>query len=460
MTGRLSDVATDAPKTHYARSADGTNLAYQMSGDGALELVFVPASVPIDLLSDDPGFVRLRRRLETFSRTVWFDVRGMGASEGDPLAALVGNVSDADLSAVLDAVGFERPALACMDTGMNLIHFSVTHPERVSALVLINSYAHYVRDDDYPCGVPPETINQFVATVQEGWGTSTAVDFVAPSRSADQRFRDWYARAGRLGSSPNQLAEITRLSFEADARHLLHLVSCPTLVLHRENNRYIRLSAGRYLAEHIPDARLVVLPGDDHLFFAGDTDALADEIEEFLTGTRSGAEGDVHSMTVLFTDIVASTEQQARVGPRTWSRLTDHHDAMIRAALARNRGHEVKTTGDGFLATFDATGRALRCAADIVAGAKDIGLDLRAGVHAGEIEVRGDDIAGLAVTIAKRVCDLAGPSQVLVSETVRGHMVGSGIEFDDWGESELKGVPGRWRLFGLRDLGHGANAAP
>jgi class 3 adenylate cyclase len=195
----------------------------------------------------------------------------------------------------------------------------------------------------------------------------------------------------------------------------------------------------------------------DHLFFVGDTDALADEIEEFLAGTRSGAEGDVLSMTVLFTDIVASTEQQARVGPRRWSQLTDHHDAMIRAALARNRGHEVKTTGDGFLATFDAAGRALRCATDILAGAKDIGLDLRAGVHTGEVEVRGDDIGGLAVTIAKRVCDLAGPGQVLVSETVRGHMVGSGVEFDDRGELELKGVPGQWRIFGLRNLGHGAS---
>jgi pimeloyl-ACP methyl ester carboxylesterase len=196
--GRLSDV-TDVPKTQYTRSPDGTNLAYQISGDGPLELVFVPAAVPIDLLSDDPGFLRFRRRLETFSHTVWFDTRGMGASEGDPLASLVGDISDTDLTAVLDAVGFERPAVAGMDAGMNLIHFSVTHPERVSALVLVNSYAHYVRENDYPCGIPPEAVDEFVATVREGWGTSAAVDFVAPSRSADQRFRDWYARAGRPG---------------------------------------------------------------------------------------------------------------------------------------------------------------------------------------------------------------------------------------------------------------------
>jgi class 3 adenylate cyclase len=222
------------------------------------------------------------------------------------------------------------------------------------------------------------------------------------------------------------------------------------VVLHREGDRFIRLGAGRYLAEHIPSAKFVVLPGDDHLFFVGDTDALVDEIEEFLTGARSGAEGDVLTMTVLFTDIVASTEHQARVGPREWSRLTDRHDAMVRLALSRHRGREVKTTGDGFLATFDATGRALRCAAEIVAGAKDLGLELRAGVHTGEVEVRGDDIAGLAVTIAKRVCDLAGPREALVSETVRINMVGSGFEFNDCGDHELKGVPGTWRLFSHR----------
>jgi class 3 adenylate cyclase len=219
--------------------------------------------------------------------------------------------------------------------------------------------------------------------------------------------------------------------------------------LHREGNRFIHPGAGRYLAENIPNAKFVALPGDDHLFFVGDTDALVDEIEEFLTGARSGAEADVTTMTVLFTDIVASTERQARVGPREWSRLTDRHDAMVRAALSRHRGHEVKTTGDGFLATFDATGRALRCAAEILAGAQDIGLDLRAGVHTGEVEVRGDDIAGLAVTIAKRVCDLAGPGEVLVSHAVEAVVSGSGIEFEDRGDHKLKGVPGTWRLYAV-----------
>jgi class 3 adenylate cyclase len=254
----------------------------------------------------------------------------------------------------------------------------------------------------------------------------------------------------RFASGPDLTAEIVRANYEADVRALLPSISVSTLVLHREGNRVIQLGAGQYLAEHIPNAKFVVLPGDDHLFYVGDTDTFVDEIEEFITGARTGAEGDVLTMTVLFTDIVASTEHQARVGPREWSRLADHHDAMVRAALARHRGHEVKMTGDGFLVTFDATGRALRCATEIVAGAKDIGLQLRAGIHTGEVEVRGDDIAGLAVTIAKRVCDLAGPGEVLVSETVQRNMVGSRIiTFTDRGDYELKGVPDTWRVFAV-----------
>jgi class 3 adenylate cyclase len=251
----------------------------------------------------------------------------------------------------------------------------------------------------------------------------------------------------RFGAGPDQFADLVRASFENDVRLLLPFISASTLVLHRQGNRLVQLGAGRYLAEHIPNAKFVLLPGDDHLFFVGDTDAWVDEIEDFLTGARSGAEGDLMMAAVLFTDIVSSTEHQSRVGPREWSRLTDHHDAMVRAALAHHKGREVKTTGDGFLATFDATGRALRCATEIVAAAKDIGLELRAGVHTGEVEVRGDDIAGLSVTIAKRICDLAGPGQVLASETVRINLVGGGFRFDERGEHELKGVPGTWRLY-------------
>jgi class 3 adenylate cyclase len=443
----------DTPEIRYTRSADGTNLAYRVSGDGPLDLVFLHGSaIPIDLLSDEPGFIRVRKRLDSFSRSMWFDARGLGASEGDAWDFLAGDIFDADVTALLDAVGFQRPALVAEDgNGLRAMRFSVAHPDRVSALILVNSYAHYVREDDYPWGLPPESLDRFVASSKDRWATAAAtmLEILAPSRVADQRFRAWYTRSVRFFGGPDQIGDLVRAGMEDDVRPVLPSISVPTLVLHREGNRYIRVGAGRYLAEHIPGARLVVLPGDDHLFFVGDTDALVDEIEEFLTGARSGAEADVRTMTVLFTDIVASTEHQSRVGPREWSRVTDHHDAMVRAALNRHRGHEVKTTGDGFLATFDATGKALRCAVEILAGAKDMGLDLRAGIHAGDVEVRGDDIAGLAVTIAKRVCDLAGPGQVLLSETARGHLAGSGIEFEDCGGHELKGVPGSWRLFSV-----------
>jgi class 3 adenylate cyclase len=442
---------TDAPETRYTRSADGTNLVYQVSGEGPVDLVFNNATgISIDSLSDDPGFVRVRRRLDTFGRTVWFDRRGWGASEGDPRDSVAGEIFDADVAALLDAVGFDRPVLVAEGlAGARAIHFSLTRPGRVGALVLVNSCAHYVQDDDYPWGVPPQSLDRFLETLKEKWGTAAVLEALAPSRLADERFRAWYARSTRFAGGPGQIAEIARGLLEDDVRPFLGSISVPTLVLHREGNRYIHLGAGQYLAEHIPGAKFVVLPGDDHLYYVGDTDALVDEIEEFLTGARSGGEGDVLTMTVLFTDIVASTEHQARVGPGEWSRLTDQHDAMVRSALARHRGREVKTTGDGFLATFDATGRALHCAAEILAGAKDIGLDLRVGVHTGEVEVRGDDIAGLAVTIARRVCDSAGPGQLLVSETVWGHMVGSGIQFEDQGERELKGVPETWRLFAV-----------
>jgi class 3 adenylate cyclase len=447
--GRLFGVVADPSETRYAPSADGTVLAYQESGEGPLDLVFVHVAPPIDLLSEDPGFIRIRRRLDTFSHTVWFDHRGMGSSEGDPRDSVAGDIFDADLIAVLDAVGFQRPAVIGEgSSGARALHFSATHPERVSALVLLNSFACYRKDNDYPWGFSTKSLDRRVAGVyKERVATVAPLELLAPSRVADQRFRSWFARSARLRGGPNQIGDLVRATFEQDVRTLLPAISVPTLVLHREANRWIEVGAGRYMAEHIPAATFVLLPGDDHMFFVGDTDAVADEIEEFLTGVRSGAEGEVMLVAVLFTDIVASTQHQAEVGQRAWSRLSDHHDALVRAALTRHRGHEVKTTGDGFLATFDAAGRALRCATEVVAGAKDIGIDLRAGVHTGEVEIRGDDLGGLAVTIAKRVCDLAGRGQVLVSETVRAHMVGAGIEFEDRGEHELKGVPGTWRVY-------------
>jgi class 3 adenylate cyclase len=444
---------SDVPETRFTHSEDGTRLAYQVSGEGPLQLVFLrDEAMPLDLMWDDPWFVRLSRRLGAFSRTVWEEPRGAGASEGDWRAFGTGERREADALALLDAaVGPEPVALLGWGAaGVPVIEFAVRHPERVSALVLVNSYAHYVREEDYPWGLPRTSLDRLAAAAP-GWrDTAEILELQAPSRSTDERFRAWWARTQRLGVGAEQWSEVSRVAVEWDVRPLLASVSVPTLVLHREQDRFIRLGAGRYLAEHIPGARFVVLPGADHALFAGDVDAVVDEIEEFLTGARSGAESDVLTATVLFTDIVASTDHQARLGAGGWSRLVDQHEAMTRAALLRHRGREVKTTGDGFLATFEATGRALRCAAEVVAAATNLGLRLRAGVHTGEVEVRGDDIAGLAVSIAKRVCDLAAPDQVLVTRTVTDHVVGSGFEFEDQGEHQLKGVPGTWRLHALR----------
>jgi class 3 adenylate cyclase len=357
-----------------------------------------------------------------------------------------------DLLAVMDASDCAQAVLVgSTNGGPAVIQVAVRHPDRVSALILTNTYAHYVVEDDYPYGFSLQMLDDYAAQIRQHWSTGEALRTVAPSKVGDDTFLAWWTRSQRLGIGPDQSVAVGRAAVARDVRPLLAKLSVPTLVLHRRGSRYIHVGAGRYLADHIADAKYVELSGEDQLFFVGDSDGWVDEIEEFLTGVRPGAEGDVESATILFTDIVASTEHQARVGAREWSRLTDHHDAMVRTALLRHQGREVRTTGDGFLATFGATGRAIHCAAEILVSATDIGLDLRAGVHTGEIEMRGDDIAGLAVNIAKRVCDLAGPGQVLVSETVRGHMVGSGIEFDDQGEHELKGVPGTWRLFTVVD---------
>jgi len=307
-----------------------------------------------------------------------------------------------------------------------------------------------VREDDYPWGVPREDLDRLIAAVKDAWGTGESVALIAPSRSADERLRSWWGRLERLGLGRDQMAEGWRASLEEDVRPLLSSVAPPTLVLHREGCAY-DLGVGEYLAEHIPGARFVALSGDEFPYFMGDVDALADEIEEFLTGGRAGAAGDVVTATVLFTDIVGSTEQQARLGQRQWSQLADRHDAMVRAALTRYGGQEIKTTGDGFLATFDATGRALRCASEILTDAQGIGVELRVGLHTGDVEMRGDDVVGLAVSIAKRVCDLATPGQLLVSETVRGSTIASGFTFEDQGEHQLKGVPGTWRLHALAD---------
>ena len=440
----------ERPVTRYVKAPDGVSIAYQVIGDGPLHVLLPPGQgIPIDLFWDEPGFVRFARRLAGFSRVVMRDPRGVGASGGDVQANFVEEVAVSDTWSVLDAIGCERVVVLAFGlTGPVAIRYTAQHPERVEALITVNTFG-YVREDDHdPSGLPP--VEQWPAA-PEIWGTGAFVDVSAPTKSGDETFRAWLARAERLGFGVDRPAALARANFfqQQDVRPLLSTVAVPTLVLHRVGNRFIPVGAGRYLAEHIPGAKYVELSGDDYLFFVGETDVLLDEIEEFLTGRRQAPEGDVATVTILFTDMVASTEQSARLGHRKWTALTDQHDAMVRATLARYRGHEVKTIGDGFLATFDATTRAVRAAVEIVTQAENMGLGVRAGVHLGEVEVRPDDVVGLTVSIAKRICDLAGPADVFVSEAVKALLVGSRITTSDQGTHVLKGVPDEWRLYAI-----------
>lgn len=440
------------PSTQYTKAPDGVRLAYQVTGDGPLDLVMVLGfAYPIDLLWENADFLHFADGLRRFSRTIWPERRGAGASGGDIRDHFVESVADSDLSAVIDAA--ECSEVVLVATGMRgplAITFAANRPERVSALVLFDTFARLVRDADYPWGVPREVIDKRADDYPNVWGSEGIIQGVAPSKVDDELFNAWIARCQRLGLGPEDSAVGYRLSAVADVRALLPSVKVRTLIIHRSDDAYIPVENGRYLAEQIPGAKYVELPGADHYFFLGDSDSVCDEIEEFLTGAHQGPEGDVVTVTVLFTDIVSSTEQAARIGHRKWAQLTNAHDAMVREVLRRYRGREVKNLGDGFLAMFDATTRAVRSAVEIVKAAGNLGLEVRAGVHTGEVEVRTADVLGLPVHIAKRICDLAEPGTVLVSEVVPRLVTGSGIEFDDRGDHGLKGVPGTWKLLVVR----------
>ena len=434
--------------TRYATAPDGVSLGYHVLGDGPLDVLWTPVvSFPFDLLWDEPSFAHFARRVARFSRSIWCSARGFGGSGGNWSDLFDGNVVSDDFSTVLDDAECASAVLVGFGVaGPPAIRYAHAHPERVRALVLIDTFASYCRTEDYPIGVREPMLDRFLEPISL-WGSGMSVDMLAPSRAADALFRERIARLERLGQPPDQAAASLRRALTVDVRDLLPELQMPTLVLHRAGDRYILVEAGRYLAASIPNASYVELPGEDNLFFVGEVDALIDELEDFLTGAHQAPEGQVVTTTVLFTDIVSSTEQSARLGHRRWTRLTEDHDAMTRATVQRYQGRVVKWTGDGFLMTFDAGSRAVRAALDIVRAASAMGLQLRAGVHTGEAEVRPDDILGLPVSIAKRVCDLAGPGDVFVTEVLRLTLEGSGLTFDDRGPYELKGVPGTWQIF-------------
>jgi class 3 adenylate cyclase len=439
------------PETKYARLGDD-RIAYQVLGHGPPDLVMTRGGYGnLDTAWEDPGFALFFRSLASFSRLILFDRRGMGASDPLPQAPLPPWESYVEeLAAILDAVGCERAAiLAEMDGGPLALFFAGTRPERTSALILANTAAKFVAADDYPIGISAEVGEAILAQFDQGWGTDALLAVLLPSRAGDERFRQWYMKMQRAVGSPKAGQSFLRAMVEVDVRTVLPLVHAPTLILHRRDVQLLPIGYARYLAEHLPDARLVELPGADAPLIWEEPQLSLDLIEEFLTGVRRPPEPTRALATVLFTDIVDSTRLATRLGDRRWRELLELHDELARRLVEEFGGQLVKTTGDGILATFDGPGRAIRCAAALSDEVAGIGIQLRAGLHTGEVELRDRDVGGIAVHIAARVMAAAGPGEILTSRTVRDLVVGSDITLNDRGPQPLKGVEGTWQLFTL-----------
>jgi class 3 adenylate cyclase/alpha-beta hydrolase superfamily lysophospholipase len=442
----------DAPETRYVAVGEA-DVAYQVVGDGPPDLLyFYGVGSHIELQWDHPKGSDFVIRLASLGRLIHFDRRGTGASDGVPRNAIP-NWEDwtEDLRAVLDEVGSERAAIfAVNDAAPIALLFTAMHPERVSALVLGDTSARFLVAEDYPIGVPHDVVEAVVELVGTQWGTPEHVRALIPSLADDEELVRWFARFTRIANTPRSAAAQYRYILESvDVRDVLPLIRVPTLVLHHTSNPIVPLEHGRYLADHIEGAKLVELSGQDVVLSWGDVGDWFGEIAEFLTGERPIVEIERILTTVLFTDIVGSTERAASLGDHRWHSLLDAHDRAVRDQLLRFRGKEINTTGDGFVASFDGPARAIRCAQGIVDATNKLGIDLRVGLHTGECEVRGDDLGGLAVHIAARVGASAAPGEINVSGTVKDLVVGSDIEFSDRGEHELKGVPGTWRLFAV-----------
>jgi len=428
------------PVTRYAKSGD-VHIAYQVFGEGPINLVVVPGLVSnIEHYWDEPDVARWMLRMASYARVVMFDKRGTGMS--DRVAELLGlDQRMDDLRAVMDAAGMEQAAVYGISEGSPLSAlFAATYPDRCRSLVLYGGFTQ----------IRQEAVEAFLSYVDRAWGTGRLLSAFSPSRANDPALQRWWSRFERLGASPAAAAALMRMNAQINVGDILPTIRVPTLVIHRTGDRVAPVAGGRALAEHIPGARLIELAGDDHLPFFGDNaDQIADAVEEFLTGSRAPVSLDRVLATVLFTDIVGSTEKAAALGDRRWRDLLENHHSTIRRNLARFHGREVKTTGDGILATFDGPARGTRCACAIAEEMRSLGIEIRAGLHTGECEMVGEDVSGIAVHIGARVAALAGAGEVLVSSTVKDLVAGSGLRFTDRGIQSLKGVPGDWHIFAV-----------
>ena len=435
------------PATKYAKSGD-VHIAYRVFGDGPRDIVLIPGMLShVELTWEWPSNEHLLKRLTAFSRVIVFDKRGQGLSDRVAEQTLEERISD--VRAVMDAAGSDRATIyGWSEGGAMSLMFAATYPERTSALVLYGTFASVKSE---PWSVPRELYEQFLRETETHWGEGIVLAVNAPRALGDKAMVQRVAQLERASASPGSILALLRANYELDVRRLLPSVRVPTLILHRVGDALVPVAAGRYLAEHIPEARYVEIPGIDHLVLDNATqDVIADEIEEFLTGVRPAPEPDRFLATVLFTDIVGSTDHASAIGDRKWVDLLEAHNKLAKLEIGRFRGRAVKSTGDGVLATFDGPGRAIRCAQSIAGSVEQLGLHVRAGLHTGECELMGADIGGIAVHIAARVAALAGAGEVLVSSTVKDLVAGSGIEFEERGSHALKGVRDEWRLFVAR----------
>ncbi len=433
------------PDTRYAKCGE-LQIAYQVFGEGPVNLVVAPPFVSnIENFWDEPDFARWLRRLGGFARVLMFDKRGTGLSDRvSELPGLEERIED--LTGVMDAVGFEKAALMGISEGGSLAAlFAATYPQRCDALVFCGCFARFTS------WLPTqEALEGLFCYIDQHWGTGGSLPLFAPTRGGDPAFQRWWGRFERLGASPSAAKALMRMNSQIDISDIVSAIRVPTLVVHRTDDVTINIEGGRYLAKTIPGARLVELPGTDHLPFVGDNASeILDAVEEFLTGSKQSVAPDRVLATVLFTDIVGSTEKAVSVGDQRWRDVLDRHNAAIRRNIGRFRGRETNTTGDGFLIAFDGPARAVRCASAIVDDMRSVGIEIRAGLHTGECEEIDDNIGGIAVHIGARVAALAAPGQVLVSSTVKDLVAGSGLRFVDQGGHSLKGVPGEWRLYAL-----------
>jgi class 3 adenylate cyclase len=444
---QASGTAMARPETRYARSGE-VHIAYQVFGDGSFDLVLVPGfTTHVELVWEYGPTARFMEGLASFARVIAFDRRGSGLSDPVAHAPTLEQRMD-DVRAVMDAAASESAALVGISEGVPMsILFAASYPERVRALVLTGGMARSTYAEDYPWGTPAQAlIESGTELVLPHWGDGSIVEVSSPSQADNAEARAFYGRLERATASPGMLTALSQMFLDLDVRDVVPSVQTPTLVLHRVRDRLVNVRHGRWLAEHMPNARLIELAGDDHTFWFEGTSEWLGDVQEFLTGSRAPPATDRVLATVLFTDIVDSTRTAAELGDQRWREVLEKHHAAVRDTLAGFGGREVKSIGDGFLATFDGPARAIRCAAAIVATAEASGLRLRAGLHTGECELMGNDIGGIAVHIAARVSAHAGPGEVLVSRTVKDLVAGSGIEFSDRGMHTLKGVPDTWRL--------------